>query len=198
MNALRNRREVLAALAAAMSTSLTWADTPITSATPPPAGSARYIIELLAFRPPGAAPARAYPVPALTQAQTLAGRVEPLGNDQYQLSAAKDALARKGGFKILSHLVWAAIVPPNGRTTTHLADLLTTDDPGPLVGNLAVQRSQYLFMGLELDYTVGNQTFGLREKRRIKFGERHYFDHPAFGVIAQVTASKGALATDSP
>jgi hypothetical protein len=137
-------------------------------------------------------------VPALTPAQTLAGRVEPLGNDQFQLSAAKEALTRKGGFKILSHLVWAAIVPPNGRTTTHLADLLTTDDPGPLVGSLAVQRSQYLFMGLELDYTVGNQTYGLREKRRIKFGERHYFDHPAFGVIAQVSASKGAQATDSP
>jgi len=198
MNALRNRREVLAALAAALSTPLTWAETPTTTATPPPAGSARYIIELLAFHPPGAAPAHAYPVPALTSAQTLAGRVESLGSDQFQLGAAKDALVRKGGFKILSHLVWAAIVPPNGRTTTHLADLVTTDDAGPLVGSLAVQRSQYLFMGLELDYTVGNQTYGLREKRRVKFGERHYFDHPAFGVIAQVTAAKGAAATDAP
>jgi Peptidoglycan-binding protein, CsiV len=196
MNALRNRREVLAALAAAMSAPLAFAESPATPALPP-AGSARYLIELLAFRPPGPTPARAYPVPALTPAQTLPGCVEPLGSDQFQLGAARDALAHKGNFKILSHLVWAAIVPPNGRTTTHLADLSSSDEPGPLVGSLAVQRSQYLFMGLELDYSVGNQTFGLREKRRVKFGERHYFDHPAFGVIAQITALKGAAAGDA-
>jgi hypothetical protein len=144
---------------------------------------------------PGAAPAIAYPVAPLSAAQTLAGRVEPLGPDQYQLGAAKDALVRKGGFKILNHLVWAAIVPPNGRTTTHLGDLIN-DDSSPLLGSLAIQRSQYLFMGVELDYTTAGRTYGLREKRRLKFGERHYFDHPAFGVIAQITPSKGAVTTE--
>ena len=34
----------------------------------------------------------------------------------------------------------------------------------------------------------------LREKRRIKFGERHYFDHPAMGVIATVNPSRGIAA----
>ncbi len=188
-----NRREVLAALAATLSAPLAFAETPATG-TPPPAGSARYVVEVLAFRPPGPVP-KAYPVPPLGQAQTLAGRVDVLGADQYQLTAAKDALVRKGGYKILNHLAWAAIVPPNGRTTAHWNDLLG-DESGPLAGSVAVQRSQYLFMGIELDYSLAGQTYGLREKRRVKFGERHYFDHPAFGVIAQITPSKGAPATD--
>jgi Peptidoglycan-binding protein, CsiV len=193
MTATFNRRDVLAALAATLGAPLAWAETPAVS-PPPPVGSARYVVELLAFHPPGSAP-KAYPVPALGQAQTIAGRVDVLGSDQYQLTAAKDALVRKGGYKILNHVAWAAIVPPNGRTTAHLSDVLS-DESGPLAGAVAVQRSQYLFMGIELDYSLGGQTYGIREKRRVKFGERHYFDHPAFGVIAQITPSKGAQSTD--
>jgi hypothetical protein len=33
-------------------------------------------------------------------------------------------------------------------------------------------------------------------KRRIKFGERHYFDHPAFGLIVQVRPTKDTPATE--
>jgi hypothetical protein len=194
MSRTMNRREVIAALTATLGAPLVLAESP-PSPTPPPPGSARYLIELLAFHPPGAPPSIAYPVAPISAAQTLAGRVEPLGMDQAQLGAAKEALLRKGGFKLLEHLVWAVIVPPNGRTTTHLEDLQTSD-PQALTGSLAVQRSQYLFMGIELDYSVAGRTYGLREKRRIKFGERHYFDHPAFGVIATVSPAKGSNATD--
>jgi len=158
-----------------------------------PAGSARYLIELLAFRPPGAAP-KAYPVPEITSPASIAGRIEALTATEYQLTAAAAALTAKGGYHVLGHSAWAAIVPPNGRTTTHLDDVL----PGgsPLSGILAIQRSQYLFLGLEVDYATAGQTYGVREKRRIKFGERHYFDHPAFGMIALVTPGKGTAAVD--
>lgn len=186
------RRELLTALAASLGAPWAFAETP--NPPPPPPGTARYLVEVLAFRLPGAAP-KAYPVPAVTAAQTLPGRTERVGADQYQLTAAKDALARKGHCKILTHLAWAALVPPNGRTTAHLEDL-GDDDTAPITGTVAVQRSQTLFLGLELDYAAGGQSYGLREKRRIKFGERHYFDHPAFGVLVAVTPSKGAAATD--
>jgi hypothetical protein len=32
--------------------------------------------------------------------------------------------------------------------------------------------------------------FNLSESRRVKFFERNYFDHPAFGVITLVTPAK--------
>jgi len=53
-----------------------------------------------------------------------------------------------------------------------------------------VQRSQYLFMFADVDWASGGHVYGIRDKRRIKFGERHYFDHPAFGLIIQVRPSK--------
>ena len=40
-------------------------------------------------------------------------------------------------------------------------------------------------------------TYVLDEKRRVRSGELHYFDHPMFGVIAQVNPY-AAPATDSP
>jgi hypothetical protein len=60
-----------------------------------------------------------------------------------------------------------------------------------------VQRSQYLFLGVDLDFAAGpGQTYGVRDKRRVKFGEHHYFDHPAFGIVAQVVPSRGAAGSD--
>ena len=35
-------------------------------------------------------------------------------------------------------------------------------------------------------------TFTINETRRVRFYERNYFDHPAFGVIALVTPAQGA------
>jgi Peptidoglycan-binding protein, CsiV len=42
-------------------------------------------------------------------------------------------------------------------------------------------------MALTLDAPQGGR-YALQETRRVRTGERHYFDHPAFGVIATVTS----------
>jgi hypothetical protein len=34
-------------------------------------------------------------------------------------------------------------------------------------------------------------SFTLNQSRRVRFYERNYYDHPAFGVIALVTPSQG-------
>ncbi len=186
MTATLTRRAFLAGLAAAASLR--------SFAAEAPPGSARYLVEILVFRQPGPLP-KPMPVAALPNVATIAGRVEVLPDSVWQLGAAEQALARRGGYALLAHAAWAAIVPPNGRTTARLDDVLK--EGAPLAGSVAVQRSQYLFLGVDIDYQAEpGLTFGLREKRRIKFGERHYFDHPAFGVIAQVTSSRGEAAGD--
>jgi Peptidoglycan-binding protein, CsiV len=180
MTATLTRRAFLAGLAASAS---------FPSLAEVPAGSARYLVEMLVFRQPGALP-QPMPVAALPNVATIAGRIELLPETAWQLASAEQALARHGGYELLAHAAWAALVPPNGRTTARLDDLLK--EGTPLAGAVALQRGQYLFLGVEIDYQAApGMTFGLREKRRIKFGERHYFDHPAFGVIAQVTSSRG-------
>ena len=186
MTATLSRRAFLAGLAACASVPGLAAEAP--------AGSARYLVEILVFRQPGTLPPpmATTPLPAVS---SIAGRVELLPESAWQLGSAEQALARKGGYQVLAHFAWAAIVPPNGRTTARLEDL--EKDGTPLAGSVALQRGQYLFLGVDVDYQAApGTTYGLREKRRIKFGERHYFDHPAFGVVAQVTSARGEAAAE--
>jgi hypothetical protein len=190
MDVLRiTRRQLLAALAAV-------AAAPAGAAEPPPAGSGRYLIELIVFRQPGTPPAAAR-APAIAPTATLPGRVIALPQADWQLLALDAELARTG-FAPIAHTAWVAIVPQNGRTTAHLEDVLPAGSP--LAGQVALQRGQYLYLGVDLDFRPPDAggtpaaVYSLREKRRIKFGERHYFDHPALGVIATVNPSRGISA----
>jgi hypothetical protein len=99
------------------------------------------------------------------------------------------ALKRSAGYRLLGHVAWAADVPANGTLAARVEDVL----PGSgLSGTVAVQRGQYLFLRLELDYaTPDGRAYRLRERRRVKFNERHYFDHPAIGAIAVVSTVGG-------
>ena len=92
-------------------------------------------------------------------------------------------------------IIAAAIVPPNGRTTAQLEDLLP---PGTgLAGAVSLQRGQYLFLGVDVDFVAAEgPRYSLRERRRVKFNERHYFDTAAIGVIAEVRPGRGAAVSD--
>jgi Peptidoglycan-binding protein, CsiV len=184
-----SRRQVVLGLAA-----LTAVPAAIAN-TPPPAGSAHYHVEIIVIRQPGASPA-AVPAGPLPVTVTIPGRVVLLPDADWQLATLATALAGRAGYTLLAHAAWEAIVPPNGRTTARLEDLLPENSP--LTGAVAVQRGQHLFLGVDIDYRPASgavpegATYSLRERRRIKFGERHYFDHPAFGVIIEVSAPRSA------
>ncbi len=159
-----------------------------------PPGSTRCLIEIIVFRQPGPLPA-AVPTGPSPQVTAIAGRVELLPEAEWQLAALETGLKRRGDFRVLAHTAWAAIVPPNGRTTALLEDLLTAGTG--LVGTVSLQRSQYLFLGVDVDYVAPEgPAYALRERRRIKFNERHYFDTPAIGVIAEVRPGRGTVAAN--
>jgi hypothetical protein len=73
--------------------------------------------------------------------------------------------------------------------------------PG-LSGTVFLERGQFLHLGMTLTYAMASPPAGLgaapdtpftiNESRRVRFYERNYFDHPAFGVIALVTPARGA------
>lgn len=50
-------------------------------------------------------------------------------------------------------------------------------------GWIKVYAGQLLFANIDLDY-LG---YRMNEKRRLKLNERHFFDHPKFGIIMQVS-----------
>lgn len=52
-----------------------------------------------------------------------------------------------------------------------------------LQGSIKVYAKQLLFANLDLEFNG----YRLNEKRRIKLNEKHFFDHPKFGVLVQVS-----------
>jgi len=79
-----------------------------------------------------------------------------------------------------------------------------------LDGFIRLQRGHYLHVLADIEYTPVNETiavatdtqakepliYHLKEKRRVKFNEVHYLDHPKFGVIVTVKALEFSPAAD--
>jgi hypothetical protein len=57
-----------------------------------------------------------------------------------------------------------------------------------LSGQASLAKGRYLHLLLEITYQAPDgQRYVLREQRRMRSTEKHYFDHPYFGVIALIT-----------
>lgn len=50
-------------------------------------------------------------------------------------------------------------------------------------GYIKVYAEQLLFTNIDIDY----KGFRMKEKRRLKLNEKHFFDHPKFGLLMQVS-----------
>jgi Peptidoglycan-binding protein, CsiV len=115
---------------------------------------------------------------------------------QYQLNDLKARLSASGTYQPVAHFAWQQTPSSWGSRAGFQIQRLAGNVPG-LSGMIYLERGQFLHLGMSLNYTPGNPpgglgatsgtTFNLTEIRRIKFFERNYYDHPAFGVIALVT-----------
>lgn len=100
------------------------------------------------------------------------------------LNGAYGALSRNAGYQPLMHLSWIQSIGAN-----RMGDAVHIQGGrGSIDGFVRVQRGQYLYLIVDLEYQPGgaNRYYRLNEKRRIKLNETHYLDHPKFGVIAKV------------
>ncbi|MFM1885140.1 MAG: hypothetical protein RL026_297 [Pseudomonadota bacterium] len=160
----------------------------------------RYVVEVLVFRTTGtvaagevqAAGSRGargeFPHGSGAATDAVPGKVlEVLPPDRRRLAGAAARLAKDGGYRVVAHQAWIQTASPyNSGLALPLADVGLAR-PG-LAGQVLVERGQYLHLGvtLVLDAPQGGK-YVLQDTRRVRTGERHYFDHPAFGVIATVT-----------
>ena len=99
------------------------------------------------------------------------------------LDRAYGALSRSAGYRPLMHVSWIQDIDAN-----KIGDAVRIQGAhGSIDGFVRVQRGQYLRLIIDLEYQPdAHRYYRLHEKRRIKFNETHYFDHPKFGVIAKV------------
>lgn len=114
----------------------------------------------------------------------------PLPASKFKLTAMEDALRRSRNYQPLAHIGWTQ--PGFARNAAPFIPVSSLV-PGAsgLTGQIALSRGRYLHLTLDLTYTAPDgQRYVLRQSRRMRSNERHYIDHPKFGVIAVITPSE--------
>ncbi len=112
---------------------------------------------------------------------------QALSRDRYRLTNIAASLQRSRGYRTVAHFGWSQVGSPLNAAVAEPIDSLVP--PGTVSGSAALARGRYLHLTLDLDFEPepGGQRYVLRQTRRMRSTERHYFDHPHFGVIALVT-----------
>jgi Peptidoglycan-binding protein, CsiV len=126
--------------------------------------------------------------------------VASIPSSAYQLTEIESRLRSSGAYVPVAHVAWSQTASGWGTRAGFPLARLGADVPG-LSGTVYLERGQYLHLGMTLTYAdpsppaglgaASGTTFTINQSRRIKFYERNYYDHPAFGVIALVSPAQG-------
>ena len=188
---------------------------PSLSQEPAPApgpGSTVYNIEIIVFRATSAlggpedwsaqAGARSVAGEESASGAAQVGRfVAAVPSSAWQLGELENRLRASGLYVPVAHTAWSQTASSWGTRAGFTVQKLGVDVPG-LSGNVFLERGQWLHLGMALTYAMPSPPQGLgagpatpftiNESRRVRFYDRNYFDHPAFGVIALVSPAQGA------
>lgn len=173
-----------------------------------------YNIELIIFRAltstatpenwaAEASPAASELVPgeeAASGQHEVARFITALPASSYQLGGIESRLRASGEYVPIAHVAWSQTASSWGSHEGLPVQRLGINVPG-LTGDITLERGLYLHLGMTLSYAdpapptslaaPPGTVFTISENRRIKFYDRNYFDHPAFGVIALVSPAQG-------
>ena len=213
------RARVATVLLAALLCARALAAAPQEPAAPAPApapgpGSTVYNIEIIVFRATSAlGGAEDWSAEAGAGARNIAGEeaassaatvghfVGSLPSSVWQLGELESRLRASGVYVPVAHTAWAQTASSWGTRAGFTVQKLGIDVPG-LSGTVFLERGQWLHLGMSLTFAMAappqglgaapDTPFTINESRRVRFYERSYFDHPAFGVIALVTPAQGA------
>ncbi len=184
-----------------------------TSSLAQDANAPTYNVELIVFRANGAlGGAENWATEGGANDDTVAGGesasdssqvgrfVALLQPSQFQLNDIENKLRASGAYTPVAHIAWTQTASAWGTRAGFPLAKLGADVPG-LAGNVFLERGQYLHLGMSISFSEPNPppgigasastVFVMNQSRRIRFYERNYYDHPAFGVIALVTPTQG-------
>jgi hypothetical protein len=119
----------------------------------------------------------------------------------YQLDAIRGGLRNSSGYSVLMHRAWRQVGYDAAHAIAYPIHFLAENGRDSIDGSVTLVRERYLHLDVDLllmmagsnspaqysDGPISKPTFRLREKRRLRSRELHYFDHPRFGIIAMVT-----------
>ncbi|MGD8312125.1 MAG: CsiV family protein [Gammaproteobacteria bacterium] len=129
------------------------------------------------------------------------GEFTELGKSFYTLKDVGYTLERSPGYSVLFHRAWRQLAYDRDEAVAYPVHSIIENGRNSVEGTVKLLRERYLHLDMDLFLMSSNGNpevlysdapgnvplFELREKRRIKSTELHYFDHPRFGVIARVT-----------
>jgi Peptidoglycan-binding protein, CsiV len=126
-----------------------------------------------------------------------------LPSSSYHLTGIDSRLRTSGTYLPVAHAAWVQTASAWGTHAGFPLDSLGINVPG-LTGDIFLERGEFLHLGMTLNYAMqdppaglnapAGTTFVMNETRRVRFYQRNYYDHPAFGVIALVTPARGPRA----
>lgn len=115
----------------------------------------------------------------------VARLIGPLPAANLQLGGVAERLRASGAYRPLVHAGWSQTPSPWGSRSGFSLARVGAGAEG-LSGTAYLERGQFLHLGFSI--TLGRAT--INEIRRVRLGEKNYFDNPDFGVIAVVTAAR--------
>jgi hypothetical protein len=185
---------------------------PSAAPTAPTATGPAYDIEIVVFRAKVALGQPENWAAETTASATISGGETSSGSgpvgkllsvlpaSDYRLTSIVSRLRSSDAYVPVAHAAWVQTASAWGTRAGFPLQSLGIDVPG-LSGVIFLERGQFLHLGMTLDYTLQNPppglnaapgtTFVMNETRRVRFYQRNYYDHPAFGVIALVTPARG-------
>lgn len=127
--------------------------------------------------------------PAVAQPLATSTETFPaLPVSKFKLTAVDESLKRSRNYQSLGHFGWTQ--PGFPRTEAHYMSIDSQVAAG-LTGRVALSRGRYLHLTLDLALQgADGERFILQHTRRMRSNERHYIDHPKFGVIALITPTQ--------
>ena len=132
------------------------------------------------------------PFAATTEPAAPTAHFPSLPAARYKLTALEESLRRSRNYRPIAHFGWTQPGFPRNDARYFPINSLIPESSG-VTGQIALSRGRYLHLTLDLLFEPPDepgQRFVLRQTRRMRSTERHYIDHPKFGVIAVITPSE--------
>ncbi len=129
-----------------------------------------------------------------------------LAPDQHRLGGVVRRLSGSRGYRVLEHVAWrqpgfggrrARAVrlgqpplveqPPAPEAPAVAPIEMPAPEVAPVEGIVRLRVGTGLHLALDLLFAAAEQPLRLTEQRPLRLGDLHYFDHPRFGALVQVS-----------
>jgi hypothetical protein len=137
--------------------------------------------------------------------------IEELPREQHALQAIADSMQRSGAYDVLLHTTWRQAGLDRTQAQPYTMPRGLERKGYHLEGTIRLVRERFLHLEIDLLLSkpqvafipgqamdMPDPVYELKETRRVRRGELHYFDHPYLGVIAQVVAYEAPEALELP